>query len=73
MTDREWLAAYASALGVTPPTEDQFERLLFLAAEAAHSSQRTAAPIACWLAARSDLPLDSAIEVAESLRPTPDA
>jgi hypothetical protein len=73
MTDREWVAAYACALGVAAPSEEQFEQLLFLAAEAAHSSQRTAAPIACWLAARSDLPLESAIEVAETLRPTQDA
>lgn len=70
MTDREWVTAFASALGVAPPTDEEFDRLLFLAAEAAHNSQRTAAPIACWLAARSGLPLNSAIERAESLRPT---
>jgi len=38
------------------------KRLLELAAEAAHSSARTAAPIACWIAGRSGLPAERLME-----------
>jgi Domain of unknown function (DUF6457) len=53
MTAREWVDRYAAALGVEPPTDAEFETLLALAAEAAHASERTAAPVACWLTARA--------------------
>jgi len=39
-------------------------RLLELAAEAAHSSARTAAPIACWIAGRSGLPAAELMDAA---------
>ena len=73
MTDREWLAAYSAALGLEAPTEEDITRLLSLAAEAAHASQRTAAPVACWLAARSGWTLDEALAVAEAMTPAPGA
>lgn len=38
--------------------------LLNLAGVAAHASARTAAPIACWLAGRSDLSMDELTEAA---------
>lgn len=53
MTDREWIDAFAAALGVAPPDDDVVATLLELAGVAAHASQRTAAPVACWLAAAS--------------------
>jgi len=46
----EWIAAFAAALGVEPPGAEQAEELLALAGVAAHSSERTAAPLACWVA-----------------------
>jgi hypothetical protein len=49
----EWIAAYAEKLGTTPPSSAEFDALLELAAEAAHSSERVAAPVACWVAARA--------------------
>jgi hypothetical protein len=58
MTRDEWLAAFADAAGVERPSVEQIRKLLELAGTAAHSSERTAAPIACWIAARSDAPLD---------------
>ena len=39
-----------------------------LAAEAAHSSERTAAPIACWIAGRSGKQLTELVEVAVGTR-----
>jgi hypothetical protein len=71
MTDREWLAAFAAALDVPPPTDDDVERLLALAAEAAHSSQRTAAPVACWLAACAGRSPEEAVAIANGIGPGP--
>ena len=53
MTAREWIAAYAGQMGVEPPTEEEFAAILELAGHAAHASERMAAPVACWLAART--------------------
>jgi len=73
MTDREWLAAYAAALGTEAPSDDDITRILSLAAEAAHASQRTAAPVACWLAARSGRALDDVLAIAETVASAPGA
>ena len=63
----DWLAAYAHRLGVEPPTKDELKAVLDLAGEAAHASQRIAAPVACWLAARAGVELDEAIRLAREL------
>jgi hypothetical protein len=55
MTDREWIDGFAAALGVPPPGEDQVALVLELAGVAAHASERTAAPVACWMAAAAGL------------------
>jgi hypothetical protein len=58
---REWIDAYADRLGVEPPSPGEFAAILDLAAEAAHASERVAAPVACWLSARADLSLEESI------------
>lgn len=63
----EWLAEFAEKLGIDPPTKEEVVALLDMAATAAHSSERTAAPIACWLAGRTDRSLDELKAVAESV------
>jgi hypothetical protein len=60
----EWLAAYAEKLGVPAPTTDELKTILDLAGEAAHSSERIAAPVACWLAAKAGAGLDDALRLA---------
>ncbi len=55
MTRDEWIAAFASAAGVERPSSAEIRDLLELAGTAAHASERTAAPISCWIAARSQL------------------
>lgn len=47
-----WVREFAHALGCEPPDARTVEELLALAAVAAHSSERRAAPIACYLAGR---------------------
>ncbi|MFN8124686.1 MAG: DUF6457 domain-containing protein [Thermoleophilia bacterium] len=69
MTDREWIGAFASALGVPEPDPEEFQALLDLAGVAAHASRRTAAPVACWLAARSGTAPDEALELARTIAP----
>jgi hypothetical protein len=64
-TAEEWIARFAEALGKPAPDEDTMEAILELASVAAHSSERKAAPIACWLAAGGD-PAE-AQRIAESL------
>jgi hypothetical protein len=61
---QEWIAAYAAELGVEPPTADEFGVLLDLAGEAAHSSERVAAPVACWLSARAGRSPEESLAVA---------
>ena len=63
----EWLERFAEKLGVEPPTAPERDALLGLAGVAAHASERTAAPISCYLAARSGLALDQAVAAAKAL------
>lgn len=67
MDARAWLATYAEELGVDAPTEEEIDRLLALAGIAAHSSERIAAPIACWLAARAGTDPVDALAVAKRI------
>ena len=67
MDATEWLNAYALRLGVEPPSAHEIAKLLDLAGVAAHSSERIAAPIACWLTARAGLDPDTAIGLAREV------
>lgn len=67
MTAREWTAAYAAALGVPAPDDGEVERILELAGVAAHASERTAAPVACWLAATSGRGAGDALALARAV------
>lgn len=50
---QDWLARFAAEVGTAPPTSEELDVLLELASVAAHASERPAAPITCWLAARA--------------------
>jgi hypothetical protein len=67
MNATEWIAAFAARLGVEPPTNDEFKQLLDLAGVAAHSSERVAAPISCWIAARAGLTPEQALTAAQEI------
>jgi Domain of unknown function (DUF6457) len=49
MNAREWIDAFAAEIGADPPSNDEVKEILDLAAVAAHSSERIAAPVACWI------------------------
>jgi hypothetical protein len=63
----DWLDRFAASLGTDPPTTTEVEALLELAGIAAHASERTAAPVSCFVAARSGKTLSEALEAAGRL------
>lgn len=67
LTAEQWLAAFAAKLGVPAPSPNELAKLLELAAEAAHSSERRAAPVACWLAAQAGTDPAEALELARAV------
>jgi hypothetical protein len=67
MNATDWLSAYAERLGVEAPTKEELKTILDLAAEAAHASERIAAPVACWVAARSGVALEEALSLAREV------
>jgi hypothetical protein len=67
MNAPQWLAAYADKLGIPAPTNDELTAVLDLAGEAAHSSERIAAPVACWLAAKAGVDLEEAMRLAKEV------
>jgi hypothetical protein len=69
VTADEWLEAFARAIGSEPPSTEEAEHLLDLAGIAAHASERRAAPIACWLAARAGMAPADAVDVARRVAP----
>jgi len=66
-TTAEWVSAYAEAAGISAPSQDDIDALLQLAGVAAHASERTAAPITCWIAATAGLTPARALALAESI------
>jgi hypothetical protein len=67
MTGEMWLRALATEFGVPVPTEQEATDLLALAGTAAHASERLAAPLSCWLAARAGITAAEALAVATRL------
>ena len=67
MNTKDWLAAYADRLGIDPPTRDELKAILDLAAVAAHTSERRAAPVACWMSARAGRSLEESLELAREV------
>jgi len=69
MEPEEWIKAFAAELGTEPPSTEQIDNMLKLASTAAHSSERLAAPIACWIAGSVGADLAEARVIAESIAP----
>ncbi len=67
MDSRAWIDAFSAELGLTPPDDATVEALLDLAGVAAHASERTAAPITCWLIGQAGLGVDEARRLADEL------
>jgi hypothetical protein len=61
MHAKQWIATYADQLGIEPPSADELKAILDLDAEAAHTCERLAAPVACCLSAKAGRSLKGAI------------
>ncbi len=67
MTPEEWVRTFAEQAGAKPPSQEEMDEILRLAAVAAHASERIAAPIACWIAGTTGRPLSELRELAEGV------
>jgi hypothetical protein len=67
MTRDEWLTALAAELEIARPADAEVDDLLELAAIAAHSAERTAAPLSCWLAGKAGVAPAAALAAARRL------
>ena len=68
MTRDEWLEAFADSRGRRRADRGRHRALLELAGIAAHASERTAAPITCWIAAVAALAPADALRLGQSIR-----
>jgi uncharacterized protein DUF6457 len=73
MNANDWVTAYARKLETDAPSAGEFKAILELAAEAAHASERVAAPVACWLSARAGRSLAESLELARAVKPQGEA
>ena len=64
---QDWLAGFAAEVGTAPPTRAEQDMLLELAGIVAHASERTAAPITCWIAARAGVEPRDALAIGKRL------
>ncbi len=71
LTPGEFLAAFAAELGAPQPTPAQADALLEVASIAAHSSERLAAPLACWIAGASGRPIAELLDAAKRAASVP--
>jgi hypothetical protein len=67
MTATEWIGAFCEQVGIEPPDDETTAQILRLAAVAAHASERTAAPVACYLAGICGKTLAEVERAAESV------
>jgi len=65
MTVEQFLAAFAAEIGVPAPSGEESTALLEVASIAAHASQRTAAPLACWMGGASGMPIAELLAAAQ--------
>jgi hypothetical protein len=62
-----WIARFADELGLEAPDAGLMEELLALAGDAAHASERIAAPIACYIVGRAGVDVATARRAAATV------
>jgi len=63
----DWIQRFAERVDAPVPDAAEVGELLAMAGTAAHASERTAAPISTWLAARAGLSPEDAFVAAKAL------
>jgi hypothetical protein len=69
VTRDEWIGEFASELGVEPPSPRDVAIILDMAGAAAHASERTAAPVACWIGGQTGRSAEELREIAKGIDP----
>jgi len=69
MTADEFLVAFAVEVGAPMPSPDEIDALLEVASIAAHSSERLAAPLTCWIGGASGRPVSELLAAARRVAP----
>ena len=67
MDAQEWLTTFADRLGVDALPQADIDALLDLASVAAHTSERLAAPLTCFLVGRAGISPTDAKAIAEEI------
>lgn len=67
MDAQEWLTAFAARLGLDALPQEDIDALLDLASVAAHTSERLAAPLTCYLVGRSGISPTEAKAIADEI------
>jgi len=67
MDAQEWLTTFAARLGLDALPQEDVDALLDLASVAAHSSERLAAPLTCFLVGRSGITPSEAKAIADEI------
>lgn len=62
-----WLKQFGGTLRVDSPTDREVDLLLEVASIAARASERNAAPLSCWLIARSGFSVEDGVDIAKKL------
>ncbi len=67
MDANEWISTFATRLGLEPIPQDDIDALLDLASVAAHTSERLAAPLTCYLVGRAGISPSEAKAIADEI------
>ena len=67
MDAQEWLTTFAARLGLDALPQEDIDALLDLASVAAHTSERLAAPLTCYLVGRSGISPTEAKALADEI------
>jgi len=67
MEPQEWLASFADRLGLDELSQSDIDTLLEIASIAAHTSERLAAPLTCYLIGRAGIAPIEAKAIAEEI------
>lgn len=65
MTGQDFAQRVAKQLGLAPLEGDEIDELLTIASNAAHASERLAAPLCTYLAGKSGRPLDDVLDAVQ--------
>ncbi len=67
MEPQQWLAALADRLGLDELSQSDIDTLLDIASVAAHTSERLAAPLTCYLIGRAGISPTEAKAIADEI------